>query len=54
MTIDPPENSTPNGIPCVLITARPARMTTQESARAYHRQRRKSNVGVLKIFMIGS
>src|SRR5436189_5347334 len=51
MTIVPPENSTPFGIPLVQITNTPARMTIHESAIACHFHLTKSKFGLLKICM---
>src|SRR5262245_21448341 len=52
MTIVPPENSTPFGIPFLEITNAPIRMITQERAMACHFQRTKSKFGFLKICMV--
>jgi hypothetical protein len=42
MTVVPPWNSTPSGIPFVLMNTRPAMMMTHDIAIACHRQRTKS------------
>src|SRR6476646_813302 len=49
ITMVPPENSTPFGMPFVQITNRPARMTIQDRAMACHFQRTKSKLGLVKI-----
>src|ERR671930_559169 len=49
MTIVPPENSTPFGMPYFPMTMRPARMITHERAIACHRHLTKLKFGFLKI-----
>src|SRR6187200_3159330 len=49
MTIVPPENSTPLGIPFVQITTSPAMMISHESAIACQRHLTKLKFGLWKI-----
>src|SRR6188474_1565783 len=51
MTIVPPENSTPFGIPFVQMTKAPIRMTTHDRAIACHFHLTKSKLGLVKICM---
>src|SRR5437667_12699285 len=51
MTIVPPENSTPFGIPLVQIANTPIRMMTHDTAIACHFHLTKSKLGLVKICM---
>src|SRR4051794_30087084 len=51
ITAVPPANSMPSGMPLVMKTAAPARMTIHDSTSACTRQRRKSKRGCWKICM---
>src|SRR5688572_20968910 len=52
MTMVPPSKSTPICRPRVMITATPARITSNDSAIACHRHLTKSYLGVKKTLMM--